>query len=102
MSILNILVGKNDCIQVAFMCSNSLYYITLLDVFICLYNYIAFILCTAHFVFVLTFPFPGLYWIYGNKDDGDDDELPQSDPSDPSLGQFNWAQSILLSIKNLF
>jgi hypothetical protein len=25
-------------------------------------------------VFVLTFPHPGLYWIYGNKDDDDDDE----------------------------
>jgi hypothetical protein len=22
----------------------------------------------------LTFPHPGLYWIYGNKDDGDDDD----------------------------
>jgi hypothetical protein len=28
----------------------------------------------AYFVFVLTFPHPGLYWIYGNKDDDDDDD----------------------------
>jgi hypothetical protein len=32
------------------------------------------VLCTAYFVFVfiLTFPHPGLYWIYGNKDDDDE------------------------------
>jgi hypothetical protein len=69
MSILNILVGKIDYIQVVFMYSNSLYYITLLHVFTCLYNYIDIVLCTAYFVFVLTFTHPGLYWIYGNKDD---------------------------------
>jgi hypothetical protein len=59
------------------MYSNSLYYITLLYVFTCLYNYIDIVLCTAYFVFVcvLTFPRPGLYWIYGNKDDDDDDAL---------------------------
>jgi hypothetical protein len=74
MSILNILVGKIDCIQLDFMCSNSLYYITLLYVFTCLYNYIDFVLCTAYFVFVLTFPHPGLYWVYGNKDDGDEED----------------------------
>jgi hypothetical protein len=76
MSILNILVGKLDYIQVVFMYSNSLYYITLLYVFTCLYNYIDTVLCTAYFVFVfvLTFPHPGLYWIYGNKDDDDDDD----------------------------
>jgi hypothetical protein len=51
------------------MYSNSLYYITLLYVFTCLYNCIDIVLCTAYFVFVLTFPHPGLYWIYGNKDD---------------------------------
>jgi hypothetical protein len=36
-------------------------------------NYIDIVLCTAYFVFVfvLTFPHPGLYWIYGNKDDDD-------------------------------
>jgi hypothetical protein len=68
MSILNILVGKIDYIQV-FMYSNSLYYITLLHVFTCLYNYIGIVICTAYFVFELTFPHPGLYWIYGNKDD---------------------------------
>jgi hypothetical protein len=73
MSILNILVAKIYCILVAFMCSNSIYYITLLYVFNCLYDYTDFILCTAYFVFVLTFPHPGLYWIYGNKDDDDDD-----------------------------
>jgi hypothetical protein len=43
-------------------------------VFTCLYNYIDIVLCTAYFVFVLTFPHPGLYWIYGNKDDYDDDD----------------------------
>jgi hypothetical protein len=58
------------------MYSNSLYYITLLYVFTCLYNYIDIVLCTAYFVFVfvLSFPHPGLYWIYGNKDDDDDDD----------------------------
>jgi hypothetical protein len=45
----------------------------LLYVFTCLYNYIDFILCAAYFVFVLNFPHPGLYRIYGNKDDDDDD-----------------------------
>jgi hypothetical protein len=74
MSILNILVGKTDYIQVVFMYSNSLYYITLLYVFTCPYNYIDIVLCTAYFVFVLTFPHPGLYWIYGNTDDDDDDD----------------------------
>jgi hypothetical protein len=74
MSILNILVGKVDYIQVVFMYSNSLYYITLLYVFTCLLNYIDIVLCTAYLVFVLTFPHPGLYRIYGNKDDGDDDD----------------------------
>jgi hypothetical protein len=34
-----------------FMYSNSLYYITLLYVFTCLYNYIDIVLCTAYFVF---------------------------------------------------
>jgi hypothetical protein len=72
MSILNILVGKIDYIQIVFMYSNSLYYITLLYVFTCLYNYIDILLCTAYFVFVLTFPHPGLYWIYGHDDDDDD------------------------------
>jgi hypothetical protein len=38
------------------------------------YNYIDIVLCTAYFVFVLTFPYPGPYWIYGNKDDDDDDD----------------------------
>jgi hypothetical protein len=71
MSILNILVGKIDHIQVVFMYSNSLYYITLLYVFTCLYSYIDIVLCTAYFVSVLTFPHPGLYWIYANKDDDD-------------------------------
>jgi hypothetical protein len=33
-----------------------------------------FVLCTAYFVFVLTFPHPGLCWIYGNEDDDDDDD----------------------------
>jgi hypothetical protein len=47
------------------------YYITLLYVFTCLYNYIGIVLCTAYFVFVLTFLRPGLYRIYGNKDDDD-------------------------------
>jgi hypothetical protein len=56
------------------MYSNSLYYITLLYVFTCLYNYIDIVLCTVYFVFVLTFPHPGLYWIHGNKDDDDDDD----------------------------
>jgi hypothetical protein len=56
MSILNILVGKID----------------LLYVFTCLYNYIDIVLCTVYFVFVLTFTHPGLYWIYGNKDDDDE------------------------------
>jgi hypothetical protein len=48
----------------------------LLYVFTCLYNYTDIVLCTAYFVlvFVLTFPHPGLYWIYGNKDDDDDDD----------------------------
>jgi hypothetical protein len=73
MSILNILVGKIDCIQLAFVCSNLLYYITLLYVFTCHYNCIDFVLCTAYIVFVLTFPHNGLYWIYGNKDDDDDE-----------------------------
>jgi hypothetical protein len=50
------------------------YYITLLYVFTCFYNYIDFVLCTAYFVFVLTSPHPGLYWIYGNKDNDDDDD----------------------------
>jgi hypothetical protein len=87
MGILNILVGKIDCVQVAIMCSNSLYYITLLYVFTCLYNYIDIILCTAYFVFVLTFPHPGLYRIYGNKDDDDDDDDDDSD--DDNEVQFN-------------
>jgi hypothetical protein len=26
----------------------------------------------------LTFPHPGLYWIYGNKDDDDDDDVKDS------------------------
>jgi hypothetical protein len=65
-------VGEIDYIQVVFMYSNSLYYISLLYVFTCLY--IDIVLCTAYFVFVLTFPRPGLYWIYGNKDDDDDDD----------------------------
>jgi hypothetical protein len=74
MSILNILVGKIDCIQVDFMCSSLLYYITLLYVFTCLYNYIDLVLCTAYFV-------SGLYWIYGNKyDDDDDDDDDDEDP----------------------
>jgi hypothetical protein len=64
---MNTLVGKIDCIQVAFTCSNLLYHLDY--VFTCLYNYIDFVLCTAYVVFVLTFPHPGLYWIYGNKDD---------------------------------
>jgi hypothetical protein len=34
MSILNIPVGKTDYIQVVFMCSNSLYYITLLCIYL--------------------------------------------------------------------
>jgi hypothetical protein len=55
MSILNILVGKIDYIQVAFMYSNSLYYITLLYVFTCLFNYIDIVLCTAYFE---------LYWLF--------------------------------------
>jgi hypothetical protein len=38
------------------------------------------------FVFVLTFPHPGLYWIYGNKDDNDDDiQWP--------VGQFGFMES---------
>jgi hypothetical protein len=45
----------------------------MLYVFTCLYNHIDIILFTAYFVSVLTFPHPGLYWIYGNKDDDDDD-----------------------------
>jgi hypothetical protein len=62
------------------MYSNSLYYITLLYIFTCLYNYIDIVLCTAYFVFVfvLTFPHPGLHWIYGNKDDDDDDDDDES------------------------
>jgi hypothetical protein len=36
------------------------------------YNHTDLELCTAYFV--LTFPHPGLYWIYGNEDDDDDDE----------------------------
>jgi hypothetical protein len=60
------------------MCSNSLYYITLLYVFICLYFRIITILTLYSVLlilyFVLTFPHPGLSWIYGNKDDDDDDE----------------------------
>jgi hypothetical protein len=58
------------------MYSNSLHYITLLYVFTCLYNYTDIVLCTAYFVlvFVLTFPHPGLYWIYGNKEEDDDDD----------------------------
>jgi hypothetical protein len=49
----------------------------LLYVFTCLYNYTDIVLCTAYFVlvFVLTFPHPGLYWIYGSKDDDDDDDV---------------------------
>jgi hypothetical protein len=81
MSILNILVGKIDYMQVVLMCFNSLYYITLLYVFTCLYNYIDIVLCTAYFVFVLTFPHLGLYWIYGNKDDDDDDDDDESNLS---------------------
>jgi hypothetical protein len=28
----------------------------------------------------LTFPHPGLYWIYGNKDDDDDDDDDNDNP----------------------
>jgi hypothetical protein len=34
------------------------------------------------FVFVLTFPHPGLYWIYGNKDD---DDVGKSETKDSHL-----------------
>jgi hypothetical protein len=78
MTILNILVGKIDCIQVVFMCSNSLYYITLLYIFTCLYFRIITVLASYSVLlilyFVLTFSHPGLYWIYGNKYDDDDDD----------------------------
>jgi hypothetical protein len=86
MSILNILVGKIDYIQVVFMYSKSLYYITLLYVFTCLCNYIDIVLCTAYFVFVLTFPHPGLYRIYGNKDDDECLGLVKSENHNESLG----------------
>jgi hypothetical protein len=86
MSILNILVGKIDYIQIVFMYSNSSYCITLLYAFTCLYNYTDIVPYTAYFVFVLTFLHPGKYWIYGNKDDDDDDD--NDDPVE-NLKQFS-------------
>jgi hypothetical protein len=56
-----------------FICSNLLYHLALC-IYVYIYYNIDFVLCTAYFVFVLTFPHPGLYWIYGNKDDDDDDD----------------------------
>jgi hypothetical protein len=62
-------------------------------------EYIDIVLCTAYFVFVfvLTFPHPGLYWTYGNKDD--DDDLLQSSPTLCTLSHF---QSIQYSRVNTF
>jgi hypothetical protein len=37
----------------------------------------------------LTFPHPGLYWIYGNKDDEDDDDDESDDYQDYDFLDYN-------------
>jgi hypothetical protein len=44
----------------------------------------------------LTFPHPGLYWIYGNKDDDDDDD----DDDEIKISWEKIRENINISVKD--